>query len=138
MIAYGHTWSPTLELTPEVPYFHGHAINVDMAFSASVAHELGYVSEIERDRILGVMSSIGLALDSPHLTPELLRQGTESIMQTRDGLLRAALPQPIGTCVFANDLDADQLDGMLTRHKELVRGYPRQGEGQDMFTSPAA
>lgn len=138
VIAYGHTWSPTLELTPEVPYFHGHAINVDMAFSASIAHDLGYISEIERDRILGVMSSIGLALDSPHLTPELLRQGTESIMQTRDGLLRAALPQPIGTCVFANDLDADQLDEMLERHKELVRGYPRQGEGQDMFTSPAA
>ena len=72
------------------------------------------------------------------LTPELLRHGTESIMQTRDGLLRAALPRPIGTCVFANDLDADQLDDMLARHKELVRGYPRQGEGQDMFTSPAA
>ena len=138
VIAYGHTWSPTLELSPEVPYFHGHAINVDMAFSATIAEELGYISEIERDRILGVMSSIGLALDSPHLTPELLRKGTESIMQTRDGLLRAALPQPIGTCVFANDLDADQLDRMLASHKELVRGYPRQGDGEDMFTSPAA
>ncbi|SDS79607.1 3-dehydroquinate synthase [Nocardioides scoriae] len=138
VIAYGHTWSPTLELSPEVPYFHGHAINVDMAFSATIAEELGYISEIERDRILGVMSSIGLALDSPHLTPELLRKGTESIMQTRDGLLRAALPQPIGACVFANDLDADQLDRMLASHKELVRGYPRQGDGEDMFTSPAA
>ena len=45
-------------------------------------------------------------------------------MQTRDGLLRAALPQPIGTCVFANDLDADQLDRMLAVHKELVPGLP--------------
>ena len=138
VIAYGHTWSPTLELTPDTPYFHGHAINVDMAFSATVAHELGYLSDTERDRILGVMSSLGLALDSPYLTPELLRDGTESIVQTRDGQLRAALPRPIGTCVFANDLDADQLDRMLASHKELVRGYPRQGDGEDMFTSPAA
>ncbi len=138
VIAYGHTWSPTLELTPEVPYFHGHAINVDMAFSATIAHELGFLSETERDRVLGVMSSIGLALDSPHLTPELLRKGTESIMQTRDGLLRAALPKPIGTCVFANDLDADQLDRMLAAHKDLVASYPRGGDGEDMFTSAAA
>lgn len=135
VIAYGHTWSPTLELTPETPYFHGHAINVDMAFSATVAHELGYLSTIERDRVHGLMSSIGLALDSPFLTPELLRKGTESIVQTRDGLLRAALPKPIGTCVFANDLDADQLDRMLEVHKELVRSYPRQGDGEDMFTA---
>ena len=137
VIAYGHTWSPTLELTPETPYFHGHAINVDMAFSATVAHELGYLSTTERDRVHGLMSSIGLALDSPYLTPELLREGTASIMQTRDGLLRAALPKPIGTCVFANDLDADQLDRMLEVHKELVRSYPRQGDGEDMFTASA-
>ena len=138
VIAYGHTWSPTLELTPETPYFHGHAINVDMAFSATVAHELGYLSDTERDRILGVMSSLGLALDSPYLTGELLRHGTESILQTRDGRLRAALPRPIGTCVFANDLDVEELERILAVHKETVRAYPRGGEGEDMFTSDAA
>jgi 3-dehydroquinate synthase len=31
VIAFGHTWSPTLELTPPEPFFHGHAINIDMA-----------------------------------------------------------------------------------------------------------
>ena len=28
VIAYGHTWSPTLELTPTIPLRHGHAITV--------------------------------------------------------------------------------------------------------------
>ncbi|MGL4177687.1 MAG: sedoheptulose 7-phosphate cyclase, partial [Dermatophilaceae bacterium] len=37
VIAFGHTWSPTLELTPEPPYFHGHAISVDMAYSTTLA-----------------------------------------------------------------------------------------------------
>jgi demethyl-4-deoxygadusol synthase len=27
VIAYGHTWSPTLELAPQVPMFHGHAVS---------------------------------------------------------------------------------------------------------------
>ncbi|GAB2770885.1 3-dehydroquinate synthase [Nocardioides salsibiostraticola] len=134
VIAYGHTWSPTLELAPDVPYFHGHAINVDMAFSATVAERRGLITAVERDRILGLMSSIGLTLDSPFLTPELVRSATESIKQTRDGLLRAALPSPIGTCVFVSDLSADELDELLVTHRELVRAYPRGGDGVDMFT----
>jgi 3-dehydroquinate synthase len=34
VIAYGHTWSPTLELTPTIPLRHGHAITVRPSFSS--------------------------------------------------------------------------------------------------------
>ncbi len=77
VIAFGHTWSPTLELAPEVPYFHGHAINIDMAFSTTLAEQRGYLSASERDRIFWLMSRLGLTLDSPHLTPELLARATD-------------------------------------------------------------
>ena len=82
------------------------------------------------------MSRVGLALDSPHLTPEILRRGTESILQTRDGLLRAAVPRPVGTCFFVNDLTGDELDAALATHREVVRRYPRAGDGEDMFLTP--
>jgi 3-dehydroquinate synthetase len=134
VIAFGHTWSPTLELTPEVPYFHGHAIAVDMALSTTLAKERGYIAESERDRILWLMSRVGLTLDSPHLTPELLRKATDAIVATRDGLLRAAVPRPVGTCHFVNDLDPGELDVALALHRELCRRYPRGGDGLDMFT----
>jgi 3-dehydroquinate synthetase len=137
VIAYGHTWSPSLELAPEAPMFHGHAINIDMAFSATVAEHRGYISLGERDRIFWLMSQIGLALDSPsHLTAELLSTATLSIIQTRGGLLRAPLPNPIGTCLFANDLTTAELDQMLVNHREACQSYPRAGDGIDMFTSP--
>jgi 3-dehydroquinate synthetase len=138
VIAYGHTWSPTLELVPEVPMFHGHAVNIDMAFSATMAAHRGYITPGDRDRILGLMSRVGLALDSPYLTPELLRRGTEAIIQTRGGLLRAAVPQPIGTCLFVNDLTAGELDEILAVHREVCAGYPRNGDGEDMWTDFAA
>jgi 3-dehydroquinate synthetase len=134
VIAYGHTWSPTLELVPEVPMFHGHAVNIDMALSATLAAQRGYITTADRDRILGVMSRIGLAIDSPHLTPEVLRKGTATIVQTRAGLLRAAVPRPIGTCFFINDLTADELDRTLADHRSLCRTYPRAGDGEDMWT----
>jgi demethyl-4-deoxygadusol synthase len=135
VIAYGHTWSPTLELTPEIPMFHGHGVNIDMAFSATIAQQRGYISVSERNRILGLMSRIGLAIDSPYLTPELLWKATASISRTRDGLLRAAVPHPIGSCSFINDLTRTELDEHLTIHKDICRDYPRGGDGEDMFMS---
>ncbi|HLO83801.1 MAG TPA: sedoheptulose 7-phosphate cyclase [Nostocaceae cyanobacterium] len=133
VIAYGHTWSPTLELAPLVPMFHGHAVNIDMALSATIAARRGYITIEERDRILGLMSRIGLALDHPLLDEELLWRATQSITLTRDGLQRAAMPNPIGSCIFANDLTREELAAALAEHKELCIAYPRGGEGVDMY-----
>ena len=138
VIAFGHTWSPTLELAPDPPLFHGHAISVDMAFSATIAAHRGLVSTGDRDRILRLFSSVGLAIDSPHLTPELLGRATDSILQTRDGLLRAAVPGPIGTCHFLNDLSVPELTDLLALHKSLTAGYPRAGAGVEQYTAPEA
>ena len=137
VIAYGHTWSPTLELAPETPMLHGHGVNVDMAFSATFAERRGYIDTAERDRILGLMTRLGLALDSPYLTPELLRAATESIVKTRDGLLRAPVPRPIGSCFFVNDTSGDELEAALHAHRELCRTLPRGGDGEDVFVVSA-
>jgi 3-dehydroquinate synthetase len=134
VIAFGHTWSPTLELTPPVPFFHGHAINVDMALSTTLAEQRGHLSAADRDRVLDVMSSLGLALDTNYLTTELLEQATASILKTRDGLLRAAIPNPIGRCRFLNDVTIEELTGALELHKKICLDRPRGGDGIDVFT----
>lgn len=134
VIAFGHTWSPTLELTPPDPFFHGHAINIDMALSTTLAEQRGHISVSERDRVLGLMSDMGLALDSEYLSPELLASATTAILKTRDGLLRAAVPAPIGRCIFLNDLSTVELADTLLLHRKLCIDYPRGGDGIDMFT----
>ena len=133
VIAYGHTWSPTLELSPSVPLLHGHAVNIDMALTATIAQLRGYITVAERDRILGLMSKIGLALDHPLLDIDLLWYATESITQTRDGLQRAAMPKPIGECCFVNDLTIEELEAALSEHKRLCATYPRAGAGIDGY-----
>lgn len=132
-IAYGHTWSPTLELAPSVPLLHGHAVNIDMALSATIAENRGYITVADRDRILGLMSRIGLALDHPLLDSDLLWYGTQSITMTRDGLQRAAMPKPIGQCFFVNDLTREELDAALIDHKRICATYPRGGAGIDAY-----
>ena len=133
VIAYGHTWSPTLELAPNVPLLHGHAVNIDMAFSATIAEKRGYITSHDRDRILELMSRIGLALDHPLLDSDLLWRATHSITSTRDGMQRAAMPKPIGKCFFVNDLTREELDAALIDHKRICATYPRAGAGIDAY-----
>jgi 3-dehydroquinate synthetase len=133
VIAYGHTWSPTLELAPHIPLFHGQAVNIDMAFSATIAQKRGYITTQDHERILSMMSRLGLALDHPMLDSELVWNATESISLTRDGLQRAAMPCPIGSCFFVNDMTREELDSAIEDHKRICANYPRGGAGIDEY-----
>ncbi|KAL8869849.1 MAG: hypothetical protein Q9174_003961 [Haloplaca sp. 1 TL-2023] len=133
VIAYGHTWSPMHELVPETPLRHGHAISIDMAYSATLANIRGLLSDEEHTRILRLFSRAGLSMDHPQFDEDILDKGTQAILKTRDGKLRAAVPNPLGSCVFLNDVSAEELNAALRRHKEIMKQYPRNGEGLEAF-----
>lgn len=134
LAAYGHTWSPLHELVPDVPLRHGHAISIDMAYSATLANMRGILSDQEHRRLLNLFSRAGLSMDHHQFDEEVLKQGTQAILKTRDGLLRAAVPSPhIGECVFLNDVSDNELFAALTKHKEIMKEYPRNGEGLEAF-----
>ena len=133
VIAYGHTWSPTLELAPKTPLRHGHAISTDMAYSATLAYSRGLISPADHKRILDLFSRAGLSMDHDLFDEVLLAKGTASIMQTRDNLLRAAIPCPIGECVFLNDVTQEEMNQALRMHKDYCSKYPRQGAGVDAY-----
>ncbi|TKX25249.1 3-dehydroquinate synthase-like protein [Elsinoe australis] len=131
IIAYGHTWSPLHELVPDVPLRHGHAISIDMAYSATLAHMRGLISDEDYKRILNLFSRAGLSMDHPQFDEEILDKGTKAILKTRDGKLRAAIPAPLGSCVFLNDVDMNEMNAALRKHKDIMKQYPREGAGLD-------
>lgn len=112
---------------------HGHAISVDMAYSATLANSRKLISDAEHRRILTLFSRAGLSMDHPQFDEDILDKGTAAILKTRDGMLRAAVPHPIGKCIFLNDVDAAELNAALRRHKEIMKGYPRNGEGIEAY-----
>jgi 3-dehydroquinate synthase len=127
------SWSPLHELVPETPLRHGHAISIDMAFSATLANSRKLISDEEHRRILNLFSRAGLSMDHPDFNEEILDKATQAILKTRDGKLRAAVPNPIGTCTFINDADHKELCTVLKRHKELMKEYPQNGEGIEAY-----
>merc|ERR1719310_2463174 len=128
-IAYGHTWSPVYELTPKpVPMHHGHAISVDMAFSATWAAQEGWISEAVRDRVHAQFRRAGLSLMHDCFTNEKLHYGTKTILERRDGDLYAAVPDgQIGKCRYGMtydfksraEMDAS-LESALDLHRQLM------------------
>lgn len=133
VIAYGHTWSPLHELVPDVPLRHGHAISIDMAYSATLANMRGQLSDAEYRRILNLFSRAGLSMDHPQFDDDILDKGTKAILKTRDGKLRAAIPSPLGSCVFLNDVSYEEMIKALHLHKQVMKEYPRQGEGLEAY-----
>lgn len=104
-----------------------------MAYSATLANQRGLLSDDEHRRLLNLFSRAGLSMDHPQFDEEILDKGTQAILKTRDGLLRAAVPNPIGSCVFLNDVKQDELNSALRKHKEIMKEYPRQGAGLEAF-----
>ena len=121
------------ELVPETPLRHGHAISIDMAYSATLANSKGLISDAEHRRILSLFSRAGLSMDHPQFDEDILDNGTAAILKTRDGKLRAAVPNPIGNCTFINDIGTGELNAALRRHKQLMKEYPRNGEGLEAY-----
>jgi len=141
-IAYGHTWSPVYELLPKPhPLHHGHAIAVDMSFSATWAAKEGWIPESLRDRVHAIFRNAGLSLYHPSFTVEKLHYGTTTILQRRDGDLYAAIPdKEIGKCryIMLKDFgDRAALDGSLEAgleaHIKLVSKNYSGGEGTECY-----
>ncbi|KAL4874227.1 putative 3-dehydroquinate synthase [Aspergillus karnatakaensis] len=133
VIAYGHTWSPLHELAPPVPLRHGHAISIDMAYSATLAFNRGLLSSAEHRRLLNLFSRAGLSMDHDLFDEEMLEKATAAILKTRDGLLRAVVPSPLGSHKFLNDVSREEMVEALRVHKTIMKGYPRQGAGVEAY-----
>lgn len=122
-----------MQLTPDVPLRHGHAISIDMAYSATLANGRKLMSDEEHHRLLKLFSRAGLSMDHELFNEEILAKATAAILKTRDGKLRAAVPNPLGSCIFLNDVTAEEMNTALRRHKEIMKQYPRNGAGIDAF-----
>ena len=130
---FGHTWSPVLELAVSPPLLHGHAISVDMCFSATLAHHIGLLPSNQYYRFLRVFSTLGLALDHPAFTLQLMKKATNATIATRDGRLRAPVPTGgLGSHEILQMMDEGILTKVWEEHKRAMEGWPRKGLGLDM------
>lgn len=126
-------WSPFHELQPNPPLRHGHAISIDMAYTATLAYERGMLPKEEHTRLLRLFSRAGLSIDHPLYDDIAIEKGTAAILGTRDGSLRLAAPSPLGQCQFINEFTIEELKQTLQQHKLYAAQLPRKGAGIEAY-----
>ncbi|MEU5271636.1 sedoheptulose 7-phosphate cyclase [Streptomyces hygroscopicus] len=113
LVDFGHSFSPTIEMTALPELLHGEAVCVDMALSSVLAHHRGLLTTAELDRVLDVMRVLHLPVLHPVCTPELLRGALADTVKHRDGRQHLPLPQGIGDAVFVDDVTQHEVEAAL-------------------------
>jgi 3-dehydroquinate synthetase/quercetin dioxygenase-like cupin family protein len=112
-VDFGHTFSSAIETASGYRLAHGEAVAVDMAISATIAQMLGICSADDRDRIVDLLTDLGLPVfDRATCRPELMRTALTSAWERRGRHLNLVVPTTVGDFTFIRDL-ADVPDPVL-------------------------
>lgn len=66
----GHTWGHAVEKITGIS--HGQAVSIGLVFAAKLSHNKGMLSEIEKDRVVNLLSKLGLQTQSSANPAEVL------------------------------------------------------------------
>ncbi len=117
-VDFGHTISGSLEERSSHRLTHGHAVAIDMAWSAALAVDLGHLAIDELARILTTLAACGLPCNHRLLTVGLCQEALAAAALHRGGKPRLVIPDGIGACRFVDELHElppERLAGAIAR-----------------------
>jgi 3-dehydroquinate synthetase len=123
-VDYGHTFSPTLEMTALPELLHGEAVAIDMALSLVLAAQRDLIDPQQLSRALALIEAYNLPTHHAQCDEELLMRALADTTSHRDGLQRVPLSHGLGSAVFVNDLTRAEIRS-ANRHLEVrAAGQP--------------
>jgi 3-dehydroquinate synthase len=88
---------------------HGEAVIIGVVISSALAHLKGWLSQADFNRILALIHRLGIPVNLQYLCPELMKNALIERTHHRNGQQNVPLPQGLGHCAFANDLNESDL-----------------------------
>lgn len=93
----GHTVGRAIETVSDYQLLHGEAVSIGMVAQVNLGCQCGYLSEQERDRVVGLFQKIGLPVAIPaYIDKEALVDKLYTDKKVRDGKLRFVFQKGIG------------------------------------------
>jgi len=123
-VDFGHTLSPYIEVASAHAVLHGEAVAMDVALSSQVAHRLGLLDAQHLDRILALLSGLGLPLAWAPTRVDAMWSTLSSVHEHRNGDLHLVVPTGIGSCAYLG-LDAVTPQVLGDAHEQLMVRAPR-------------
>jgi 3-dehydroquinate synthetase len=123
LVDMGHTFSPLIEAASNFMISHGEAVAVDMALSASISVQLGLIPEADYEKIINLISSVGLPIFFDSITCDLCLMALQEGANHRGGTVNLVLPTTIGEATFLDLIDDLPRYAMEAAIERLARQY---------------
>ena len=113
----GHTVGRAIETVSDYRLLHGEALAIGMAAEVLLAARLGFMSDVEAERVIALYDRVGLPTRIPdYIDREALVKKLYTDKKVRDGKLRFVLQKGIGDVVeFAPGVYAKPIEESLAR-----------------------
>jgi len=112
-VDFGHSFSPSLEMSSVTTLIHGDAVALDIALSCAIAFDAQLLPRSAFHRVLHLMSAFGLPTRHPLMVAPFLYEALRETTRHRGGEQRLPLPTRIGAGKFVNNVTVEAIAGAL-------------------------
>ncbi len=123
---FGHWSAHKLEQLTDFEIRHGEAVAIGMAIDCLYANQLGWLSDADLHRIMGVLQTLGFSLYHPALDADDsagILKGLSEFREHLGGRLTILLLEGIGRGIDVHDMDAGRIRQAIATLKE-TEGQP--------------
>ncbi|OOG70647.1 3-dehydroquinate synthase [Algoriphagus sp. A40] len=125
---FGHWAAHKLEKLSDFRVRHGEAVAIGIALDSTYSFVQGRISEVELNRIIRLMKTLGFELFAPELHGENLIQGLKEFQEHLGGQLTIMLLEKLGKGIEVHEMDEE----LIHRSVDLLKSYQ---EKSDLITS---
>ena len=113
----GHTFGHAIETASGYGnWLHGEAVAAGMAMAADMSTRLGWLQPADRDRVVQVLTRLGLPVAPPRIGAQRGRELMGMDKKVLGGRIRLVLLQGLGTAAVVNDYPEQALEATLQAH----------------------
>lgn len=114
----GHTFGHAIENAMGYGvWLHGEAVSTGMVMAANLSKLMGWLKEIEFNRIVTLLKEAKLPVDPPNISEDQYMQLMRMDKKVVDGKIRLVLQKGIGDSVITSDYDTNHLKSTLQIQK---------------------
>jgi 3-dehydroquinate synthase len=114
----GHTFGHAIENAMGYGvWLHGEAVATGMVMAANLSKLMGWLKEIEFNRIVTLLKEAKLPVDPPKISEDQYMQLMRMDKKVIDGKIRLVLQKGIGDSVITSDYDTNHLKSTLQIQK---------------------
>ncbi|HLS91081.1 MAG TPA: 3-dehydroquinate synthase [Limnochordia bacterium] len=117
ILNFGHTVGHALEAATGYRRFtHGEAISIGMVVEAELSAALGLIGPGDVSRIREMLARFGLPVDAQGVPYEKVQEAMRLDKKVKDGRLRFALLDGIGSCRIVSDVSEEAVAAAYRKH----------------------